>query len=101
LADMKMCYYKSAQYKYLSMPKVISKKAPTKKPATKSKAVAKSSAKPAEKLGMIPQDFVSNDNVCYNYCLGKVVASSFSGFLAGIVVTSLIWIVVVNVFFLD
>ncbi|MEI6378506.1 MAG: hypothetical protein WCO55_02515 [Candidatus Falkowbacteria bacterium] len=84
------------------MPKV------TIKTAKKSRSKVTAKARPAVKLiarksvntSSLPGEFVSCDNNGYQFCLGKVVASSFSGFLAGIIVTTLIWIVVVNVFFM-
>lgn len=49
----------------------------------------------------LPRDFISSDNPSiYQYSFGRLVASSFSGFIAGIIVTSLIWVVIVDVFFI-
>ena len=69
------------------------------KTATQSKPVAKYTVTKTVDFIDLPNDFVACAEHDYQYALGKVVASGFSGFLAGIVVTSLIWIVVVNVFF--
>jgi hypothetical protein len=37
------------------------------------------------------QDFVSQEQRQFRFALGHVVASSLSGFLAGVVVTSIVW----------
>ena len=37
-------------------------------------------------------DFVSGEKRMYRFKLGTVIASSLSGFVAGVVVTSLFWL---------
>lgn len=51
------------------------------------------------KLGPIASQFVTTEKAKAKYCLGKFVASSLSGFLAGIIITCLIWFLVVDAFF--
>lgn len=91
------------------MKKVITKKAnPAKKAAPGKKVCSGGSCSvPALKskklstgfMGEVSKHFVTNEEACYNYSLGKMVANSLSGFLAGMIVTSLVWTVIVNVFF--
>ncbi|MDD4412448.1 MAG: hypothetical protein PHR00_02270 [Patescibacteria group bacterium] len=50
---------------------------------------------------MIAKEFVSSEKNQYAYSLGNLIASSFSGFIAGLIVTCLIWIVVINVYFIS
>jgi hypothetical protein len=37
------------------------------------------------------RDFVSNEQRTYNFRLGQVVASALTGFLAGLISASIIW----------
>jgi hypothetical protein len=37
------------------------------------------------------KDFVSSEKHDYHICMGKHIASSLSGFIAGAVVSSIIW----------
>lgn len=68
------------------------------KKTTKSKAT-----RPKQTVGLmetsVSKEFITEEANTYSYSLGNLVASSFSGFIAGIVVTSLIWIVVVSTYF--
>jgi hypothetical protein len=54
-----------------------------------------------KKLGPISSQFISTGEKAsrYKICFGKCFASSLSGFLAGIIVASLIWLLVVEAFF--
>ena len=64
-----------------------------KKKKTSTKSTAASSA--------MAREFVSGEKNGYDYSLGNLVATSFSGFIAGIVVACLIWIVIVNVYYIS
>lgn len=44
-------------------------------------------------------DFISNDNKKFEWKFGKVLASSLSGFIAGIIVTALFFITVFDLVF--
>jgi hypothetical protein len=44
-------------------------------------------------------DFISNDNKKFEWKFGKVLASSLSGFIAGIVVTTLFFVTVFDLVF--
>lgn len=44
-------------------------------------------------------DFISNDDNKFEWRIGKVVASSLSGFIAGIIVTALFFITVFDLVF--
>ncbi|NCN25239.1 hypothetical protein COT94_04080 [Candidatus Falkowbacteria bacterium CG10_big_fil_rev_8_21_14_0_10_37_14] len=58
-------------------------------------------SKPTTRLAALHRDFISDEKNDFRYSLGHVLASSFSGFVGGIVVSSLIWVLIVNVLFLD
>lgn len=45
---------------------------------------------------MIIQEFISNEEKIYKYSLGKKLASALTGFIAGIIVTSFVWIAILN-----
>ena len=89
------------------MKKTITKKVSPIKKVTKKVATKKISSIPAIKskkqsnifVEEVGKHFIASDDVCYTYSLGKLVANSLSGFLAGMIVTSLIWAVVINVFY--
>lgn len=51
------------------------------------------------KLGPISSQFVSSEIPKTKYCLGKYMATALSGFLAGVIVTCLVWLLVVEAFF--
>lgn len=57
--------------------------------------------KPTVRKSALHRDFISDEKNNFRYSLGNVVATSFSGFIAGLVASSLIWILIVNVLFLD
>jgi len=54
-----------------------------------------------KKLGPIVKQFIDPDDKTSHYkiCFGNYFASSLSGFLAGIVVTTLIWLLAIEAFF--
>jgi len=53
-----------------------------------------------KKLGPISSEFVSSEKSGkYKYSLGRYIASSLAGFLAGVIVTCLIWLLVLDAFF--
>jgi hypothetical protein len=54
-------------------------------------------AKP--KLGPISSQFVSHEVPKGRFCLGKYMATALSGFLAGVIVTCLVWLLVIEAFF--
>ena len=39
------------------------------------------------------REFISDDQRQYNFKLGQVVASALSGFIVGVIVASIIWMV--------
>jgi len=43
-------------------------------------------------------DFVSSEKRVYRFKLGTVIASSLSGFVAGVVVASILWMLYVSVY---
>ena len=45
-------------------------------------------------MNKIIRDFVSEEQRDYNFKIGAVIASSLSGFIAGFVVASIIWMLV-------
>ena len=44
----------------------------------------------------ILKDFVSEEERYFQFKIGKVLASSLSGFVAGVIVASIIWVVTLN-----
>lgn len=56
--------------------------------------------KTKKKLGPISSQFVSQDKtVNVPYQIGNCLASSLSGFLAGVIITCLAWLLVIEAFF--
>ena len=45
-------------------------------------------------MNKIIRDFVSEEQREYNFKIGAVVASSLSGFIAGFVVASILWMLI-------
>jgi len=45
--------------------------------------------------------FVSDEDRYYEFALGKVIASSFSGFIAGLLVSALVWTVIIQSFYVN
>lgn len=45
-------------------------------------------------MNKIVRDFISEENRQYNFKIGAVIASSLSGFIAGFVVASIIWVLI-------
>jgi len=43
------------------------------------------------------EDFVSHEHRKFKYVIGKVLASSLSGFLAGIIVTTIVFLTIFHV----
>jgi len=43
-------------------------------------------------------DFVSRENKSYRFRLGKILASSLSGFIAGFIFASILWFLAAYVF---
>ena len=92
------------------MPKVTSKTTATKKVASKAKSsVVKTKTMPVAadaccantcQHPYLPTELYSNDSTRnYGFSAGTWVASSFTGFVAGIIVAVAVMIVMVNVFF--
>ncbi len=54
-----------------------------------------------KKLGPISSQFINPQEKPskYKVCWGKCFASSLSGFLAGIIVTSLVWLLIIEAYF--
>jgi hypothetical protein len=52
------------------------------------------------KLGPISSQFVTPEKPKTKYCLGKYMATALSGFLAGVIVTCLVWYLVIEAFFI-
>ena len=46
-------------------------------------------------MNEIIRDFVSTENRVYNFKLGTVVASSLSGFICGVLLASIAWVLVI------
>jgi tetrahydromethanopterin S-methyltransferase subunit F len=42
------------------------------------------------------EDFISNENKDYKFRIGKVIASSLSGFIAGFIVATIILVFIYN-----
>ena len=55
----------------------------------------------SKKLGPISSQFINTTEKPskYKICFGKCFASSLSGFLAGIIVACLIWLLIIEAFF--
>lgn len=51
------------------------------------------------KLGPISSQFVTPEKPKTKFCIGKYMASALSGFLAGIIVTCLVWFLIIDAFF--
>jgi len=45
----------------------------------------------------LPNDFVSNDKKNFKWKIGRIMASSLSGFIAGIIVTILFFLAVFDI----
>ena len=43
------------------------------------------------------EDFVSNENRQYKFKIGTLIASSLSGFIAGVLLTSIAWLLYILV----
>ncbi|MEK7643016.1 MAG: hypothetical protein AAB372_01005 [Patescibacteria group bacterium] len=52
-------------------------------------------------MDQLVRDFVSHESRDYKFKLGSVVASSLSGFLAGLVASSIVWMFFINVRFFE
>jgi len=54
-----------------------------------------------KKLGPIASQFICLDEAPgrYQICWGRYFASSLTGFLAGVIATSLLWLLVIEAFF--
>ena len=46
-------------------------------------------------MGRISQDFVSSEDRTYTFKLGRQIASALSGFIVGVVVSSVIWMLAI------
>lgn len=44
-------------------------------------------------MNLISKDFISNESRKFPFKIGKALASSLAGFIAGMIVTSVLWIV--------
>jgi len=45
-------------------------------------------------MARIRDDFISTDNRVYKFKIGQVIASSLSGFIAGFITATVIWVVI-------
>lgn len=52
-----------------------------------------------EDLKEIKEEFVSHEKRKFNFKLGKVLASSLSGFLAGIIITTIFFLTLFDITF--
>ena len=52
-----------------------------------------------QELNEIKEDFISHEKRKFSFKLGKVLASSLSGFLAGIVVTTIFFLTLFDITF--
>lgn len=43
-------------------------------------------------------DFISNESRTFHFKLGRVIASSLSGFIAGVLAVSIVWVIAVIIF---
>jgi len=49
-------------------------------------------------MGKVTRDFVSEEGREYKFKIGKLIASSLSGFVCGVLGASIVWIIIIQNF---